>query len=212
MNIVIAEDQTLLRDSLKVYLEGNKDFSVIGTVSNGEQAIEICDRLDIDIIIMDVKMPKLNGIEATKQIKKLYPHIKILILTLYESETDILEAIEVGANGYLLKDIEPEALISALKTISFGITIFKYGALTPLLNLVSPLKGDNDIVVEDFSNSEIEVIKLICQGLKNLEIADELGLSLATIKNRVGSILSKTNLNDRTQIVIYAVKNGLLNC
>lgn len=212
MNILIAEDQPLLRNTLKTYLENQEDLNVIKTVSNGEQAVQFCNTNLPDLIIMDVKMPLLDGIEATKIIKKSLPEVKILILTLYENENDLVRSIEAGADGYLLKDIEPETLISSLKIIELGITVYKQGILKAAYKKINPLKDNaKKEIIEDFTNGELEVIQKICEGKKNQVIADELGCSLGTVKNRVGSILSKARITDRTQIVIHAIKNGLLS-
>lgn len=211
MNIVIAEDQPLLRDTLKTYLENQGDLKVINTVSNGQQAVDICKTASPDLIIMDVKMPILNGIEATKIIKIKFPHIKVLILTLYENKEDLLRSIEVGADGYLLKDIEPEVLINSINIINMGISVFKQGVLKGVYKNINPLIDTKKVeTIEEFTSGELQVIHKICEGKKNQTIADEIGCSLGTVKNRVGSILAKANLTDRTQIVIHAIKNGLL--
>lgn len=211
MNILIAEDQTLLRDTLKSFLKTDHDFHKVSTVTNGQQALETVSSGDIDFIIMDIKMPIMSGIEATKVIKKKYSHIKILILTLYENEQDLIDSIQAGADGYLLKDVEPEILISSIKLISKGVSIVKKEILKQAFNRLQPLGEEDEVSPSiNFSISELDVIKKICQGKQNKIIADELNCSLGLVKNRIASILSKTNLTDRTQIVIYAIKQGLL--
>lgn len=212
MNILIAEDQTLLRDTLKNFLGTDPMFSSIESVSNGEQAVKAANSGEVDFIIMDIKMPRLSGIDATKAIKKKSPHIKILILTLYENEQDLIDSILAGSDGYLLKDIEPEILISSIKLISNGVSIYKKGLLKQAFKRLLPLGEKEEEIPEPvhFSRSELEVIRRVCQGKQNKMIAEELNCSLGLVKNRIASVLSKTNLTDRTQIVIYALKKGLL--
>lgn len=211
MNIIIAEDQSLLRDSLKLYLEKEEEFCIVGTASNGEQVVQMSRREKVDFIIMDIKMPLMSGIEASKIIKSENPDIKILILTLYENEMDLIDSIMADADGYLLKDVEPETLISAIKMIGLGVSIYKKDLLRNAISSRSPLKGEvNDLSVS-FSETELDVIRKICEGKQNKVIAAELRCSLGTVKNKIALILSKTDLNDRTQIVIYAIKQGLLS-
>lgn len=212
MNIIIAEDQPLLRDSLKSYLENHEFYNVVKTAANGEQVVQQCKIDPPDIIIMDVKMPVMNGLDATKIIKQSYPNIKVLILSLYENEDDLIKSINYGADGYLLKDIEPELLIQSIELIFNGMTIYKQGILKKAYSRLSPLISDEPVKeIESFTEGELEIIYKICEGKKNQEIAEELNYSLGTVKNRIGSILSKTGLSDRTQIVIHAIKNGLLS-
>lgn len=212
MNIIIAEDQSLLRDSLKSYLENNEAYNVITTASNGEQVVDLCEKVKPDIIIMDVKMPIMDGLEASRIIKNRYENIKIIVLTLYENEDDLIKSINNGADGYLLKDIEPEVLIKAIEIVNCGITVYNKNLLKDSFKRLSPLVTEiQENTIEEFAPGELEVIDKICQGKKNQEIANELNCSLGTVKNRIGSILSKTGLSDRTQIVIYAIKNGILS-
>lgn len=211
MNILIAEDQTLLRDTLQSYLKSDTEFKNIRTVANGDQAVKMAESGSIDFILMDIKMPVLSGIEATKIIKKQFPQIKILMLTLYENEQDLIDAILAGADGYLLKDVKPETLISSIKLIASGVSVVKNDVLKQALKRLVPLNAEEkEMIAVQFSQSEQEVIKKICQGKQNKVIASELNCSLGSVKNRIASILSKTNLSDRTQIVIYAIKQGLL--
>lgn len=211
MNIIIAEDLSLLRDSLALYLEKEEGFSVVGSASNGEQALQLSRSTKADFIIMDIKMPIMTGIEASKIIKSENPQIKILILTLYENERDLIDSIMAHADGYLLKDIEPETLISSIKLINLGVSIYKKDLLRKAFSSRLPLKDDSNDLCVSFSETELEVIRKICEGKQNKLIAEELQCSLGTVKNKIAAILSKTNLNDRTQIVIYAIKQGLLS-
>ncbi len=210
MNIIIAEDLSLLRDSLTLYLEKEEEFHVVGSASNGEQAVLLSRSTKPDFIIMDIKMPIMSGIEASKIIKSENPEIKILILTLYENEMDLIDSIMAYADGYLLKDIEPETLISAIKMINLGVCIYKKDILRKAFSSRMPLKDKSNDLCVSFSETELEVIRKICEGKQNKIIAEELKCSLGTVKNKIAVILSKTNLSDRTQIVIYAIKQGLL--
>ncbi len=211
MNIIIAEDQHLLRDTLKIYLEKEAGFNITGSVSNGEQVVKQCRINQPDIVIMDIKMPILSGLKATEIIKTEFPDIKILILTLYESEQDLIESILSGADGYLLKDVAPETLISAIRMINLGVSVYKSDILRNAYRRLLPLgKNKTSELPVNFSEVELEVIQKICEGKQNKTIAEELDYSLGTVKNKIAGILSKTNLTDRTQVVIYAIKQGLL--
>jgi len=210
LNIIIAEDLSLLRDSLTLYLEKEEEFHVVGSASNGEQAVQLSRSTKADFIIMDIKMPIMSGIEASRIIKSENPDIKILILTLYENEIDLIDSIMAYADGYLLKDVEPETLISAIKMINLGVSIYKKDILRKAFSSRMPLKDKSNDLLVSFSETELEVIRKICEGKQNKIIAEELKCSLGTVKNKIAAILSKTSLNDRTQIVIYAIKQGLL--
>ncbi len=212
MNIIIAEDQPLLRDTLKLYLEKESDFNVVGTASNGEQIVESSRIKSPDLIIMDIKMPIMDGLKATEIIKKESPNIKILILTLYENEEELIESIISGADGYLLKDIEPETLINSIRVIFQGVSVYKSGILRDIHKRLTPPSGrQNSIETPDFTEVEMNVIKKVCEGKQNKVIAQELNCSLGTIKNKIGIILVKTGLTDRTQLVIFALKQNILN-
>lgn len=212
MNIIIAEDQPLLRDTLKLYLEKESDFNVIGTVSNGEQIVESSRIKSPDLIIMDIKMPIMDGLKATEIIKKENPNIKILILTLYENEEELIESIISGADGYLLKDIEPETLINSIRVISQGVNVYKSDILRGIHKRLNPnCSRNNNIETPDFTEVEMNVIKKVCEGKQNKVIAQEMNCSLGTIKNKIGNILVKTGLADRTQLVIFALKQKIFN-
>lgn len=208
---MIAEDQSLLRDSLTLYLEKEAEFHVIGSASNGEKAVQLSRSSNVDFIIMDIKMPVMSGIEASKIIKAENPEIKILMLTLYENERDLIDSILAHADGYLLKDVEPETLISAIKMINLGVCVYKKDILRQAFSSRLPLKNESTNLCVSFSETELDVIRKICEGKQNKIIAEELHCSLGTVKNKIAVILSKTDLNDRTQIVIYAIKQGLLS-
>ena len=210
MNIIIAEDQSLLRDTLKLYLEKEEGFHIVGSATNGEQAILLSRTTQTDFILMDIKMPIMSGLEASKIIKGENPNIKILILTLYENEMDLIESIMVHADGYLLKDVEPETLISAMRMIEMGVSVYKKDVLRNAFYSRLPLKDKIENITISFNQTELDVIRKICEGKQNKIIAEELKCSLGTVKNKIAGILSKTNLSDRTQIVIYAIKQGLL--
>ncbi len=210
MNIIIAEDQSLLRDTLKLYLEKEAGFRIVGSATNGEQVVSLCRTTQADFILMDIKMPIMSGIEASKIIKAENPKIKILILTLYENEMDLIDSILAQADGYLLKDIEPETLISAIRMIDMGVNVYKKDVLRKAFSSRLPLKNKIDDITVSFNHTELDVIRKICEGKQNKVIAQELKCSLGTVKNKIAGILSKTNLSDRTQIVIYAIKQGLL--
>ncbi len=211
MEIIIAEDQSLLRDTLRIYLEKEAGFNIVGTANNGEQAVKLSRVKKVDLIIMDIKMPIMSGIEATEIIKSENPQVKILILTLYENEQDLIDSIMACADGYLLKGVEPETLISSIRMIEKDVSVYKRDILRKAFSSRVPLKDKNALVGVEFNQTELDVIRKICEGKQNKHIAEELNFSLGTVKNKIAGILSKTNLSDRTQVVIYAIKQGLLS-
>lgn len=209
-NILLVEDQTIVRQGLKVILEQDERFNVSHQAENGQQAVEIMEKHLIDFILMDVRMPVMNGIEATRIIKERWPDVKILILTTFNDDEYAVQALREGANGFLLKTSEPAKLIDAVHScMSGGLTIHDEVAAKVMPRLLQTSeKPKLDI---DLTERELAITKLVGEGRTNKEIADELYLSIGTVKNHLTLILQKSGLRDRTQLAIYAVTHGIMD-
>ena len=210
ISVVLADDHVLMRNGLKKILEMETDIKIIGEASNGQEAIAVAKKKRPRVILMDINMPRMNGIEATKVLKKEMPDIKIVILTIYDDREYLLELIKLGINGYVLKDIEPRGLVEAVRAASRGESYIQPSLTQALISeyhrLTRPIAG----VKKPLTRREKEVMVLIAEGMSNMEIAQKLSISEKTVKNHVSSILRKMNLMDRTQVAIYAIRNKLV--
>lgn len=205
--VLLVEDQAIVRQGLKVILEQDENITVTHEAENGQQAIEILEKQMIDFIMMDVRMPVMNGIEATSIIKKQWPEIKILILTTFNDDEYALQALKEGANGFLLKTADSKKLIDAVYScMTGGLTIHDQVAAKVMPRLLQRPQQKGDF---DLSPRELAITKLVGGGMTNKEISAELYLSVGTIKNHLTQILQKTGFRDRTQLAIYAVRQGI---
>jgi DNA-binding NarL/FixJ family response regulator len=217
IRILIVDDQTIVRHGLKSLLEIQEDFTVIGDAANGQEALQIIASLGQqsqlpDVILLDVRMPVMDGVATTQELKNHYPEIKILILTTFDDDEYISQAMNYGAKGYLLKDSPPEDLAMAIRVINKNHTYMGSGLLEKMLQH-TPQPEDMNIAISqqlaDLSPREKEVLNLIATGANNREIAKKLYISEKTVKNHITSILSKLNLRDRTQaaLLVNQVQN-----
>lgn len=207
VKILIADDDELIRESLKIILNMDEDFSVVATASNGLEAVKACLKADIDVALLDVRMPVMNGVEALKEIVSKCS-TKTLILTTFDEDEYIKDALKHGAMGYLLKNNSPEKIKNAIYTVVNGNIVLQ----DTIINKIISHDKENQVNFtknNKFTEREKEIIKLISEGLSNKEIALNLYISEGTVKNYISSILDKTCLNHRTQIAIYYLK-GLL--
>ncbi|WP_010093831.1 response regulator transcription factor [Ornithinibacillus scapharcae] len=206
--ILLVEDQAIVRQGLKVILEQDKNITVTHEAENGAQAIEILQKFTVDFIMMDVRMPIMNGIEATRYIKKHWPDVKILILTTFNDDEYAVQALKEGANGFLLKTSDSKKLIEAVYScMQGGMAIHDEVAAKVMPKLLQNARKEE--VTVDLTMRELSILKLVGEGKTNKEIADELFLSIGTVKNHMTQILQKTGLRDRTQLAIYAVKHDI---
>lgn len=206
IRVVIVDDQRLMRDGLKTILELQDNIEVIGTASDGREVIYICRKCTPDVILMDIRMPGMNGVEATKIIKNSYPEIKILVLTTFDDEEYIIDALNYGASGYMLKDIDGDALIKAIEDAYDNKYILPSAIASKLVNKLmnnntSDKKEDNIKVL--FTDRELEVAKMLSQGFTNKQISSSLFISEGTVKNNVSNIYSKIQIFDRTSAALY---------
>jgi DNA-binding NarL/FixJ family response regulator len=212
MRILLAEDHKVVREGTRRLLESQPDFEVVGEASDGIEAVELAKKLKPEIIIMDVSMPRLNGIEATRQIKAIYPNIAILPLTGYDDDEYVFALLEAGAAGYLLKDSSGEELIEAIRQVMTGEPVLHPKIMKKVLNrLRSPLEGQPaQAAGEILSDRETEVLRLAAQGMSNMEIADSLTLSVRTVQTHLRSIFNKLGVGSRSEAIVFGLKKGWL--
>ena len=215
IKILIADDQELIRESLKIILDMNSDIKVVGLAEDGQKVLEQLEKNLPDIILMDIRMPELDGVLCTKIVKEKYPDVKIIILTTFDDDEYVFYALKYGASGYLLKGCSVQELTSAIHTVMNGGSILNQGVITKVVKLFSQLAQSNIAMKVDTKNinelnrTEHNIASLVGRGLSNKEIAEALYLSEGTIRNALSSALSKLNLRDRTQLAIFAVQTGL---
>lgn len=205
LKIIIADDDGLIRDSLKLILELQDDIEVVATAENGEEVINFCTQYSPDIVLMDIRMPILDGVLATKEIKNQQKDIKIIILTTFKDDEYIAEAIKNGAEGYILKNQDSDSIIECLRTVYNGNGVFQRDILNSLMCMIRNKKTPSNKV--NLTEREFEILALIGEGLSNKEISKKVYLSEGTIRNYITNLLQKLQLRDRTQLAIYYLKN-----
>ena len=210
MKVIICDDQATVRDGLVMLLKLEPDIEVVGTSGDGAEAVDMVGDNKPDLILMDLKMPVMNGVEATRQIRAKHPEVKILVLTTYADDEWVFDAIQAGASGYLLKDTPREELIKAVRGTVTGKTYVDPSVAGKVLDQVSSHQTQPaTLITSKLTEREIEVLSLIARGLSNADIADRLFLSDGTVRNHVSSILAKLGVSDRTQAAVIAIQHGL---
>ncbi len=215
IKVLIADDQELIRESLKIILDVNADIKVVGVAENGRKVLDLLKKTSPDIILMDIRMPELDGVQCTKAVKEKFPDVKIIILTTFDDDEYVFYALKYGASGYLLKGCSVQELTSAIHTVMNGGSILNQSVLTKVVKLFNQLAQTSITPeldgrkLEALNRTERNVASLVGRGLSNKEIAEALFLSEGTIRNALSSALSKLNLRDRTQLAIWAVQTGL---
>lgn len=213
IKLLLAEDQTVLRESLKIVLEQDPELKVVGCAANGTEVLLLAEEKAPDIILMDIKMPAVNGIESTRLIKEKYPHIKIVILTTFDNEDNIEKALAYGADGFVLKDIDPEEIITVIKNTMKGLQVIHHNVYNKVREKFCNNVQRTNVKYTDLNltERELKIIRLIVQGKSNKEIGEALFLSETRIKSIIGKILNKLRVKDRTQLAVYALKNNLID-
>lgn len=214
IKVVLVDDQLIIREGIKIILEQDKDIEVVGCAQNGKVALKLCERLSPDVVLMDIVMPECDGVEGTRLIKEKFRKTKVVMLTTFNDEEKILDALNYGADGYILKDIKPEELILTVKSAAAGLSIMHRDTYK---NVVRKANSQNKIsIIEnkdlniELTNRELSIIKLIVDGKSNIEISKCIHLTEGSVRNAVSGILRKLNLKDRTQLGVFAVKNDLV--
>lgn len=217
--LIIVDDHDFVRAGIRVMLSGEPDLRIVGEATDGREALELCGLAQPDLVLMDVRMPRMDGLAATRTIKRRYPEISVLILTMHEKEDYLLEAIKAGAAGYVLKDAPQQEVVTAVHKVLGGETTLNRDLATRLLQRLA-----NDAIEAPESWSklkhaelsrpltprEIEVLELVAQGQTNREIAQSFVISVGTVKNHVEHIISKLEVSDRTQAVVRALQQGVI--
>ncbi|MCM3094323.1 MULTISPECIES: response regulator [unclassified Cytobacillus] len=209
IKVLIADDHHVVRRGLVFFLKTQPEIEIIGEVKNGLEAVEMLQKIQPDVILMDLDMPVMNGIEATRQIKLNYPDVKILILTSFSDQDHVIPAIEAGASGYQLKDIEPDILVQAIVQLMKGENQLHPKATSHLLTHLTNKNSTERQPLEELTKRELEVLREIAKGKSNKEIASSLFITEKTVKTHVSNLLSKLELSDRTQAALYAVRHGI---
>lgn len=210
MRILIVEDHPMFRDGLFKMLETVEGFEVVGEAASGEEAVELAEQLKPTIILMDINLPKMSGIEATKRIVQSMPDVGILILTMYDDDSSVFSAMRAGARGYLLKEANRNEIVRAIQAVSEGEAIFSPAiAKRMMFYFEAKMKVTNVDVFPQLTDREREVLDHIAKGKNNAEIANNLGLNQKTVRNHVSNILSKLQASDRAHAIIMAREAGL---
>ena len=214
IKVLIADDQELIRQSLQIVLNSKPDIEVSDVAANGQEVIQCIRKNKSDIILMDVRMPKMDGVQCTKMIKENYPQIKIIILTTFDDDEYVFNALKYGASGYLLKGVSMDELSEAIRTVYSGRAMINPDIAAKVLRLFSQMAQTNYTIpveekdIRQLTKTEWKIIGQVEKGASNKEIADALSLSEGTIRNYLSTILNKLNLRDRTQLAIWAVQTN----
>lgn len=211
ISILIVDDHEVVRNGIRSYLETIKDFEVVGEADSGEAAIQMVSELIPDIVLLDLIMPGMDGVETTRQIKKITPRTQVVVLTSYHEDVHIFPALKAGAISYILKDMKMERLVDALqRAVRHEVTLHPLVAERVLENI----RGDDSeepALFTELTERELDVLRLIAKGMTNSQIAEKLVISENTVKGHVSNILSKLHLADRTQVAVYAWQSGIVN-
>ncbi|MGD9048741.1 MAG: response regulator transcription factor [Anaerolineae bacterium] len=208
--VLIVDDHGIVRQGLRTYLELLDDIEVIGEAGNGLEALAQVRQHQPDVVLMDLVMPEMDGIEATRQVCAISPSTKVIVLTSFADDEKVFPAIKAGAAGYLLKDVSPADLVNAIRAVQAGETHLHPDITKKLVKQLASPKPDREPVLDDLTPREMEVLRLIAQGMNNRQIALTLSISEKTVKTHVSHILGKLHLADRTQAAIYAHRHGVV--
>lgn len=208
IRVLLCDDQALIRDGLRALLDHYDDITVVGEAGNGREALEQTKKLDPDVVLMDIRMPEMDGVEATRLIKQECPKTIVIVLTTFDDDEYIINAMTYGASGYLLKDIGSEKLIGAIRDSLSGNIILPGRVAAKITSRLVP-KAITDVTLDDFTEREIEIIRLLTQGKSNKEISEALYLSVGTIKNYISQIYMKIEVSDRANALLFFKKLGL---
>ncbi|MCI0397324.1 MAG: response regulator transcription factor, partial [Chloroflexi bacterium] len=210
IRVLIADDHPFYREGVRTMLSVTPDVEIAGEAANGDEVIAQAARLQPDVILMDLKMPGVNGVEATRRILHASPHIGVLVLTMFEADESVFAAMRAGARGYLLKDTDQEELLRAVKAVSQGEAIFSPAIAERLIHYFAALRpAAADLAFPELTEREREILLLIAQGHSNAVIAERLLLSIKTVQNHVSNIFSKLQVADRAQAIVRAREAGL---
>ena len=209
VRVLIADDQTLFRVGLARLLEEDERVKIVGQAGDGAEAVKLAGSLKPDVVLMDLKMPNLDGIEATRQIAAAYPGVKVLLLTTFEADNHVIQALKAGASGYILKDSRPDSIVSSLLAVMAGERVMASAVANRVLEMLTGTTTPKEFY-DGLTGREIEILKLLAGGMANKQIAYKLKISEKTVRNHVSNMYEKLNIYDRSQAVLYAVRKGLV--
>lgn len=210
VNVMIADDHSMIREGLKQLLELEGDFQVIAEACDGVDCIQKLETVSPDVLLLDINMPNMNGLEVLKKLKEKRIKVKVLVLTVHNEVEYLLKAVDIGVNGYLLKDSEFSELKKAILTVVGGEDYIQ-PSLIPVLNAKMIDRDKDSEKIENLTKRELEVLKLLAFGMYNKEVAERLGISERTVKNHVSNIFKKISVTDRTQAAVFAIRNNLIS-
>jgi DNA-binding NarL/FixJ family response regulator len=212
IRVLVADDQALVRGGFRMILESQDDLQVVGEVDNGVHAVQQCRALDADVVLMDVRMPTMNGVEATAELTRQGVRTRVLMLTTFDSDEYVYEAVRAGASGFLLKDVSPSDLVHAVRVVAAGQALVAPAITRRLLEhfVARPKPGARaPEALDHLTDREVDVLRQVARGLSNAEVAGALHLSEATVKTHMTRVLAKLGLRDRAQAVVYAYESGV---
>jgi DNA-binding NarL/FixJ family response regulator len=209
VRVLIADDQTLFRVGLARLLEEDERVKIVGQAGDGAEAVKLAGSLKPDVVLMDLKMPNLDGIEATRQIVATHPEVKVLLLTTFEADNHVIQALKAGASGYILKDSRPDSIVSSLLAVMAGERVMASAVANRVLEMLTGTTTPKEFY-DGLTGREIEILKLLAGGMANKQIAYKLKISEKTVRNHVSNMYEKLNIYDRSQAVLYAVRKGLV--
>jgi len=211
ISVVLVDDHEIVRNGVRAYLETLADFHVVGEASSGEEAVDVVSDLIPDIVLLDLILPGIDGVETTRRIKKISPRTQVVVLTSYHEDVHIFPALKAGAISYILKDMKMDKLVEALRRAAQGeVTLHPRVAVRVLQNLRGE-NADAEPLFTELTERELDVLKLIANGMTNSQIAEKLVISENTVKGHVSNILSKLHVADRTQVAVYAWQKGIVH-
>jgi two-component system NarL family response regulator len=209
IGILIADDHTLFRRGVRQLLEAEEDMHVLGEAATGTEALRQARALMPDVVLMDIQMPEMDGIEATRALRRELPHIGVVFVTMYENDEFVYRGLQAGGRGYILKDADPETMLRAIRAVAAGESLLGPSIAQKVMRQFAGMDKVQRSLVDDLTPRELEILKLIAEGLSNREIAARLVISEKTVKNHINNILSKLHVFDRTQATLYAIRAGI---
>lgn len=211
ITILLVDDHKVVRKGVRAFIEAHAEFEVVGEAKNGAEAVKLVEEHIPNVVLMDLIMPGMDGVEATRLIKKISPRTQIVVLTSYHDDEHIFPALQAGALSYILKDVDMDELAEAVKKAALGEAVLNSHVAARVIIEIQGNKNDEFNPLNDLTNREMEILKLIADGSNNSEIAEQLVISMHTVKGHVSNILSKLHLADRTQAAVYAWKKGVVD-
>jgi len=210
IQVIIVDDHKLVTDCIGLFLRGAKNIDVIGIAHSGKDTLTMLKKEKPDVILADISMPEMSGIQLTASVKKKYPNIKILILSMHSDYNNISEAIDAGADGYVPKDVSSEELVEAITTVSKGKNYFHSTISDEIVKNYASKRQQDDTILPQLTRRELEVLQLFAEGFNNSEIAEKLFLSVRTIESHKNHILQKTNMKNSVELIKFAIKNRII--